>query len=94
MAKFLLLSSLGPEGFARLDETPERIHEVNADVESMGVKILHQYAVLGPYDFVTIIEAPDEATMMRVTTKLAARGTMKTTTLSILDVDGYIEALR
>lgn len=93
MPKFLMLSTLGPDGSARLRESPERLKQVNDDVEAMGVKVLAQYAVLGQWDFVNILEAPDEVTMARVATTLAARGTLKTTTLPIIDVDTFIAAM-
>ena len=60
MPKYVMLSTLGPDGFARLRENPERIREVSTEVEAMGVKVLQQYALLGTYDFLTILEAPDE----------------------------------
>ncbi len=93
MPKFMMLSTLGPDGSARLRESPQRLREVNRDVEQMGVKVLAQYAVLGQWDFVNILEAPDQVTMARVATTLAARGTLKTTTLPIIDVDEFIAAM-
>ncbi len=93
MPKFLMLSTLGPDGSARLRENPERLKEVNRDVESMGVQVLAQYAVLGQWDFVNILEAPDEVTMARVATTLAARGTLKTLTMPLIDVDTFIAAM-
>lgn len=93
MTKFVMLSTLGPDGYARLRDSPGRLREVNADVEAMGVKVLHQYALLGQYDFITILEAPDETTMARVATTLAARGTLKTHTLTAIEVDDFIESL-
>ncbi len=93
MPKFVMLSTIGPDGFATLRENPKRLKEVNLDVEAMGVKVLHQYALFGQYDFVTILEAPDDAAMARVATTLAARGTLKTTTYKALEVDDYIEAM-
>lgn len=93
MPKFVMLSTLGPEGSATLRENPQRLREVNRDVEAMGVKLLAQYALLGPYDFVNILEAPDEKTVARVATMLSARGTLKTLTLTAIEVDDYIEAL-
>jgi uncharacterized protein with GYD domain len=93
MPKFLMLSTLGPDGSARMRENPERLKQVNEDVESMGVKVLAQYAVLGQWDFVNILEAPDEVTMARVATTLAARGTLKTMTLPLIDVDTFIAAM-
>lgn len=93
MPKFVMLSTLGPDGHARLRESPERIKEVNRDVEAMGVKVLEQFALLGPYDFLNILEAPDEITMARVATTLSSRGTLKTVTFGAIDVDEFIAAL-
>jgi uncharacterized protein with GYD domain len=93
MPLFVMLSTLGPQGSATLQEHPERLREVNADVESMGVKILSQYALLGQWDFLNIIEAPDQATMARVATTLAARGTLKTQTLAAIPIEEFITAL-
>lgn len=94
MPKYVMLSTLGPDGSARLRENPERLREVSAEVESMGVQVLQQYAVLGQWDFLNIIEAPDEVTMARVATTLASRGTLKTMTLPIVDIDTFIEGLK
>ena len=93
MAKFVMLSTIGPDGFATLRENPQRLRQVNEDVESMGVKVLDQYALLGQYDFLTILEAPDDVTVARVATTLAARGTLKTLTIKAIEVEDYIEAL-
>ena len=93
MPKYVMLSTLGPDGHARLRERPDRLLEVNADVEAMGVKVLEQFALLGQYDFLNILEAPDETTMARVASTLASRGTLKTVTLQAVDVDEFIAAL-
>ncbi len=94
MPKFIMLSTLGPEGAATLRENPERLKEVNAEVEAMGVKVLEQFAVLGPYDFCNILDAPDEITMAKVALVLGARGTVKTLTLTAIPVDEFVEAMR
>jgi uncharacterized protein with GYD domain len=94
MPKFVMLSTLGPEGSARLSENPERLREVSSEVEAMGVKVLAQYALLGNWDFINILEAPDETTMMRVATTLASRGTLKTLTMAAAEVEDYIAALK
>src|SRR3954462_5027753 len=94
MPKFVMLSTLGPEGSARLSENPERLREVSGEVEAMGVKVLAQYALLGSWDFLNILEAPDEKTMMRVATTLSARGTLKTLTMAAAEVEDYIAALK
>ena len=93
MPKFVMLSTLGPDGSARLSENPARLREVSAEVEAMGVKVIAQYALLGNWDFLNILEAPDELTMMRVATTLNARGTLKTLTLAAVEVDKFIEGL-
>ena len=89
----MMLSTLGPDGSARLLEDPERLREVTAEVEAMGVKVLEQFAVLGEFDFLNIIEAPDQTTMARVATSLAARGTLKTRTMPLVEIDDLIQSL-
>lgn len=93
MPKFVMLSTLGPDGSARLSDNPERLREVSSEVESMGVRVLAQYALLGNWDFLNILEAPDELTMMRVATTLASRGTLKTMTMAAADVEDFISSL-
>jgi uncharacterized protein with GYD domain len=93
MTTFVLLSTLGPDGSATIREHPSRIKEVNAQVEAMGARIVHQYALLGQWDFLNIIEAPDERVMTRIATELAARGTLKTYTMVAVDVDDFIATL-
>ena len=89
-----MLSTLGPHGAATLTELPDRLKAVNEEVEALGVKVLEQYALLGPYDFLNIIEAPDEVTVARLATSLAARGTMKTVTLPAIPIDEFIERMK
>ena len=93
MPTFVMLSTLGPDGFATVRDHPSRILEVNHEVETMGAQVLHQYALMGQWDFLTVIEAPDHETMLRITTTLAARGTLKTHTLGAIPIDDYIAAL-
>ena len=89
-----MLSNLGPNGAATLNEAPERLREVNEEVEALGVKVIDQYALLGQYDFLNIIEAPDDVTMARVATTLASRGTLKTMTLPIIDIETFIAGMK
>ncbi len=93
MATFLMLSTIGPEGMATLRQNPRRVEEVNGEVEAMGAKVVAQWALLGEYDFATVIEAPDEKTMLRVAVSLGARGTLKTKTLSALPVADFVAQL-
>ena len=94
MPTYVMLTTVGPDGWARIREQPDRIKEVTAEVEAMGLKVVAQYALLGQWDFLNVIEAPDEATMARAAVALAARGTMRTTTLQAVGVDQLIETLR
>jgi uncharacterized protein with GYD domain len=93
MPKYIMLSTLGPDGANTLHQHPERLKEVNAEVEALGVRVLEQYAVLGPYDFCNILEASDELVMAKVALMLGARGTLKTLTLPVIDVDDFIAAV-
>lgn len=93
MSTYLMLSTLGPDGMARLREKPGRLREVNAEVEAMGARVVAQWALLGEYDFATVLEAPDEQTVVRVAVALGARGTLKTRTLTAVPVDEFLGAL-
>ena len=75
-------------------ENPDRLREVSNEVESMGLKVVAQYALMGQWDFLNIIEAPDEAAMAKAAVSLAARGTMRTTTMQALPIEMLIETLR
>ena len=94
MSTYLMLSTIGPDGMATLRKHPERLREVNSEVEAMGVRIIGQWALLGPYDFATVIESPDEHTVTRVAVALGARGTLKTRTLTAVPVDEFLDALQ
>jgi len=94
MAKFLMLTTLTDEGRKTIIENPGRIKEVNKEVEAMGTKILAQYALLGPYDFVNILEAPSNEAISRVAVALGSRGTLQTMTMAAMDVDAFIGSLK
>jgi uncharacterized protein with GYD domain len=89
-----MLSTLGPGGWATLRENPERLRQVTQEVESMGLTVVAQYALMGQWDFLNIIEAPDERAMARAAVMLAARGTMRTTTMQAIPVDDLIALLK
>ncbi len=94
MAKFVMLTTLTDEGRRTITENPGRIKEVNKEVEAMGAKILAQYAVLGPYDFVNIIEAPNNEAVSKLAIALGSRGTLQTMTLAAMDIDAFIGSLK
>ena len=94
MPTYAMLTTLGPDGWATVRENPDRIREVTREVEGMGLKVVAQYALMGQYDFLNVIESPDEATMARAAITLAARGTMRTTTLQAISIDELIRSLQ
>lgn len=94
MAVYLMLTTLTDQGRRTLKENPERIRVVNKEVEAMGAKILSQYATLGIYDFVNLIEASDNETMLKVATEFGARGTIQVMTLPALTIDQFISKLK
>jgi len=89
-----MLTTLGPDGWETVRENPERILAVKEEVEALGLTVTAQYALMGQYDFLNIIEAPDEKSMAKAAVMLAARGTMRTTTLQAIEVDDLIASLR
>jgi uncharacterized protein with GYD domain len=93
MPTYILLSSLTTDGLQTLRSNPNRLREVNRDVEELGAKVLHQWAVLGPFDFVNVVEAPDDATIAKVSMALGARGSAKIQSLSALTVDELLGAI-
>ena len=90
---FAMLSTLGPDGWETLRQHPERILAVRSEVEALGLKVHAQYALMGQYDFLNLIEAPDEQAMAKAAIMLAARGTMRTTTLPAIPVEDLIARL-
>jgi len=76
-----------------LKSNPDRLREVNKDVEELGAKVLHQWATLGPFDFVNVVEAPDAATIARVSIALGARGSAKLQTLTALEIEDFLGAV-
>jgi uncharacterized protein with GYD domain len=94
MATYILLSNLTDEGAATVKNNPGRIKEVNKELEALGVKVLAQYAVLGPYDFVNIVEAPDNGTIARVSAELASRGSVRILTMASIPIDEFIASFK
>ncbi|MBA2429441.1 MAG: GYD domain-containing protein [Thermoleophilaceae bacterium] len=93
MPTFIMLSTLSPEGVQTLKNNPQRLREVNQEIEQLGAKVTAQWAVLGRFDFVNVIEAPDETTMARVSLELGSRGTATYESLSAIPIDDFVSAL-
>ncbi len=93
MPIYLMLTTLTEKGRQTLNANPARLREVNRDVEELGAKVLHQWASLGEYDFVNVVEAPDELAMANLSLKLGARGSVKFQTMPLLPVDDLLAAL-
>ena len=94
MATYIFLSRLTDEGRKTIKGRPERIQEVNKEIEAMGAKVVDQYAVLGTYDFISVVDAVDNETVARISVELGARGTVQITTLPAIPVSTFIERLK
>lgn len=94
MPIYIMMTSLTDEGRKTIKANPQRIKEVNKEVESMGVKILGQYALLGQYDFINILEGPSNEAVSRVAIELGSRGTLQTTTMAAMKLDDFIASLK
>ncbi|UCE29845.1 MAG: GYD domain-containing protein [Candidatus Bathyarchaeota archaeon] len=94
MPTYILLSKLTDEGWKTVREKPERIKEVNKELEAMGVKVIHQYATLGQYDFVNIVKASDNETIARVSLEMGSRGTIQIMSVPAIPIDEFISAIR
>jgi uncharacterized protein with GYD domain len=90
---YLLLTTLSPQGVQSLRATPERLLEVNREVEAFGGRVVRQWALLGPYDFLSVVEAPSDNVIARVAVELGARGSARLETLSVIPVDELIALL-
>ncbi len=93
MPTYILLTTLTPEGVQTVKNNPNRIKEVSKEIEQLGATVKAQWATLGHFDFVNVVEAPDETTMARVSLALGSRGTAKYETLSAIPIDDFISAL-
>lgn len=93
MPTYILLTNLTAQGVQTLKSNPERLREVNRDVEELGARVVHQWATLGPFDFVNVVEAPDNATIARVSVELGARGSATLQTMSALTIEEFLSTL-
>lgn len=93
MATYLMFATLTPTGVLTLKNNPERIREVNREVEELGVRVREQWATLGEFDFVNVVDAPDIATVAKVSVALGARGSTKIQTLPALDIEDFLRTL-
>ena len=94
MATYVMLSTLTDEGRKTMKERPERLQEVNKEIERMGARIVMQYAVLGAYDFINVVEAPSNEVIARISVELGARGTVQLTTLPAIGIEAFTQMLR
>ena len=93
MPIYILLSRLSQQGVQTLQSNPARLQEVNRDVEELGAKVLHQWSMIGAYDFLNIVEAPDAATVAKITVALGARGSAKLQTFELIEIDDLLAKL-
>ena len=94
MARYIIISNLTDEGAKTLKKNPSRVKEVNTELKDMGINVLDQYAILGNFDFLTIVEADDESTISKAVVEIASRGSIKTATYKAISMDDFIESLK
>ncbi|MEF9426252.1 MAG: GYD domain-containing protein [Candidatus Mariimomonas ferrooxydans] len=94
MSVYIALSNLTDEGRKTIKQRPERIKEVNKEIEAMGIKVLEQFAVLGPYDFITLLDAPNNEAILKMSVELGSRGTVQLVTLPALSIDEFTKTLK
>jgi uncharacterized protein with GYD domain len=90
---YIMLTSLTSDGVKTIKNHPGRVHEVNKEMEQLGVKVVNQWATLGEYDFVSVVEAPDERTMAKVSVELGSRGTTTNETMTAIPAEEFTKAL-
>lgn len=93
MPIYVMLTNLTPDGVKTLKSNPGRVQEVNKEVEAIGAKVLDQWATLGRFDFITVVEAPDPETMAKVSVELGSRGTMTSETVVAVPADKFAETI-
>ena len=93
MPTYIMLSTLTPEGVQTVKNNPQRIKEVNKEIEQIGARVVAQWAVLGQFDFVNVVEAPDEKTMAKVSLELGSRGTAQYQSMAAIPIDEFISAM-
>ncbi|NJD56857.1 MAG: GYD domain-containing protein [Nitrospirae bacterium] len=94
MATYVILSTLTDEGRRTIKENPSRILEVNKELAKMGIKVKEQFAVLGPYDFVNIVEAKDNDTIMKMSVEIGSRGSVQMLTLTAMPIAEFIKKIK
>jgi uncharacterized protein with GYD domain len=93
MPTYIMLTTLNPEGVQTIKNNPGRIREVNREIEQLGATVKAQWATLGRFDFINVVEAPDEQTIARVSLELGSRGTGKYETLAAIPIDDFIGSI-
>ena len=93
MPTFIMLTRLTSDGVKTIKDNPGRVHEVTKEVEQLGLKVLSQWATLGEYDFVSVVEAPDEKAMAKLSVEMGSRGTVMNQTLMAIDVQEFTSSL-
>jgi uncharacterized protein with GYD domain len=94
MSRYIIISNLTDEGAKTLKKNPARVKEVNTELKNMGVEVIDQYAVLGNFDFISIVEADDETKITKAIVEIASRGSIKTVTYKVMEIDEFIKSLK
>ena len=90
MPTYLLFSTLSPQGLQTLQATPERVFEVNRELEASAVQVVQQWALLGSYDMLSVVTAPDMTAVAKVSAEMAARGSARIDTMTVVELDDLL----
>jgi uncharacterized protein with GYD domain len=93
MPTYIMLTRLTSDGVKTVKDNPSRVQEVNREVEQLGIKVVNQWATLGEYDFVTVVEAPDENAMAKLSIEMGSRGTVMNETMTAIDAEEFTRSL-
>jgi uncharacterized protein with GYD domain len=93
MATYVMLATLTPEGVRTVKNNPQRIREVNREVEKLGITVHEQWATHGEFDFVSIVEASDDLAMARLSLELGSRGSARYQSFAAIPIDDFIASV-
>jgi uncharacterized protein with GYD domain len=93
MYTYVGLIQLTPEGREGLEKTPEYLEKFRHIVKEEGGILEDTYAVMGPWDFLALVQYPDNAAAFRALAKIGTLEVLKTETFPIEKVDSFFKAL-
>jgi uncharacterized protein with GYD domain len=87
MAIYITLFKWTDQGRSKTSDLPQRAGEVEKKLEAGGVKVLGNYTTMGQYDQVSVVDAPDDATVAKFLMMIAGRGNAISETMRAFTMD-------